>query len=178
MDASKNNFIVFHIMGSHDDYHNRYPKHLQKWSDDDEMDGQADYDNTILYTDYVLSHIYEYAKTNLNLDVMIYFSDHGIDPTRRRQPDETGFKSVRVPLFVYLSDRYQEHHSTIYDTLRTNENIYATNDLMYDLTCGLLGAESNHCDKTYSIISKEFKLQREDLLTRRGSKFIKDDITY
>jgi heptose-I-phosphate ethanolaminephosphotransferase len=178
VDASKDNFIVFHIMGSHDDYHNRYPKQFQKWSDKGEMDSQADYDNTVLYTDYILSTIYEYAKTNLNLDVMIYFSDHGVDPTRRRQPDETGFKSVRIPFFIYLSDSYKERHDEVYDTLRTNENIYATNDLAYNLMCELLGAESNHCDTTYSIASKEFKLQREDLLTRRGGKFIKDDVTY
>ena len=109
VDPNENNFIIFHLMGSHIDYQNRYPKSFKKWVDG-EAGKVADYKNSILYTDYVLEKLYGVAKDKLDLSAMVYFSDHGSDPNRRRNPDASGFVILRIPMFVYMSDKYKDMH--------------------------------------------------------------------
>lgn len=111
IDKQKNNFIVLHIMGSHIDYNNRYPKEYQIWNDPDHSGRVADYKNSLVYTDHFLQEVFEYSRQNLNLKAMVYFSDHGTDPNRTRDPDETRFIGLRIPLVVYLSSDYKNQHS-------------------------------------------------------------------
>ena len=33
VDPNKNNFIILHLMGSHDNFQNRYPPNLTQWGD-------------------------------------------------------------------------------------------------------------------------------------------------
>ena len=40
-------------------------------------EGIEAYANSQLYTDWLLQQIYTYGKDNLNLQAMVYFSDHG-----------------------------------------------------------------------------------------------------
>lgn len=78
-------------MGSHDNFQNRYPPEFTQWGDPNVYDFPVNYDNSLYYTDYVLKNIYEYANNNLNLQAMIYFSDHGQNPKNKRHPDNFGF---------------------------------------------------------------------------------------
>lgn len=64
---------------------------------------------------------------------MVYFSDHGTDPTVLRKPDETGFKVLRIPFFTYVSDQYIARNPEVYDTLKAHANNFFTNDLMYPI---------------------------------------------
>lgn len=68
-------------MGSHEDCINRYLQSFAKFSKPGEFDMALNYDDSIVYTDYVLSEVYKYADANLNLQAMLYFSNHGGDPT-------------------------------------------------------------------------------------------------
>jgi heptose-I-phosphate ethanolaminephosphotransferase len=58
VDPAKNNFVVLHIKGSHDNYINRYPPDFTRWGSPNISDPLLDYDNSIAYTDYVLEQIY------------------------------------------------------------------------------------------------------------------------
>ena len=54
VDPNKNNFIVLHFMGSHEDCINRYPPEFTKFGQPNKYDMLDNFDNSILYTDYLL----------------------------------------------------------------------------------------------------------------------------
>ena len=168
IDNTKNNFIVLHFMGSHDNYQNRYPVEFAKWGNPEINEPILNYDNSLYYSDYVLSEIYKYAKTNLNLQAMVYFSDHGTVPDWKRHPDKNPFTSLRIPLFVYLSDEYKNLYPDTTKTLIANKDKYFTNDLIYDMMCGILNIKSPNYDETQSIASPKYKFTRETLRTNLG----------
>lgn len=177
VDPNEKNFIVLHLMGSHIEYRNRFPEEFNRFQDGT-INAKADFDNTVLYTDWVLSQIYSYAHDNLNLDAMVYFSDHGSNPQEGRKPDETGFTVLRIPMFCYLSDDYISRNPQIAKTLKDHQDSFFTNDLEYEFICGVLNMQSPNYDETYSLASPKWSLQRQDLVTRFGKTSLMDDTEF
>lgn len=168
------NFIVIHLYGSHIPYEKRYPKKFQKWSDSEDGDVTA-YNNSLAYTDYVLEQIYETAKANYNLGAMIYFSDHASDPTHEAESGEKAFSNLRIPLWIYLSPKYQSEHSEIVQNLKKNKASYFSNDLIYNLICGIILDKSNHFDKQESLTAADYKYDLDNAKTCYGEKMISED---
>ena len=175
VNRNEKNFIVLHIMGSHIDYNNRYPKKYQIWTDPDHSGRVADYKNSLVYTDKFLQEVYEYSKKNLDLKAFVYFSDHGTDPNRTRDPDETRFIGLRVPLFVYLSPEYQDNHRKVVLGLKGNKEQFFSNDLVYDLMCGIFDIESENYDESNSLTSTKYKFDKNSVKAGLGTKMVKDD---
>ncbi len=176
IDANENNFIVFHLKGNHFNFINRYPQDFAKFSKPDTYDLIPNYIDSIAYTDYVMQQIQEYAAKHLNLQAMVYFSDHATIPDKRRSPNFGGFATVRIPLFTYLADDYISNHPQVYSALKSNQDKYWTNDLAYDLICGILDIKSNHYDETNSLASTQYKYTKDMLMTNLGKLHIIDDI--
>lgn len=176
IDANENNFIVFHLKGSHFNFINRYPQEFAKFSKPDTYDLIPNYIDSIAYTDYVLQQIQEYAAKHLNLQAMVYFSDHATIPDKRRSPNFGGFATVRIPLFTYLADDYISKHPEVYSALKANRDKYWTNDLAYELICGILDIKSNHYDESNSLASTQYKYTKDMLMTNLGKLHIIDDI--
>ncbi|MBQ3435355.1 MAG: phosphoethanolamine transferase, partial [Selenomonadaceae bacterium] len=171
IDPNENNFIVFHLMGSHIYYNSRYPSRFKKWVTADGtgmMLAAPSYANSILYTDFVLSKIFDYAAQNLNLQAMIYFSDHGEDLEISHNPDVFRFEMLRVPMFIYLSPEYEATFPDRAATLENNHAGYFTNDMFYDTFCGLINAPSNRYDAGQDFSSTEYKCTRDTLTTMLG----------
>ncbi|MBR1398542.1 MAG: phosphoethanolamine transferase [Selenomonadaceae bacterium] len=178
LDGSANNFVVLHLMGSHIYYNNRYPKDFKRWVTEDGT-GMAtaapSYANTILYTDYVLSQIYEYATKNLNLQAMIYFSDHGENLQISHNPDVFSFDMVRIPMFIYLSPDYQKALPERAAALYNHKDEYFTNDMLYDTICGIMNAPSNRYEARQDFSSEDYGFTRETLTTMLGRYKLTDD---
>lgn len=172
LDTTKNNFLVIHLKGSHFNFLNRFPESFTKFGTPGKYALEVNYANSIAYTDYVLEQIFNYAKDNLNLQAMVYFSDHATDPDKRRSPNFEGLASVRIPFFTYFADEYIAQHQEVYDTLKKHENFYWTNDLSYELLCSIFDIKSNHFDEANSLASEKFKYKREDLRTNCGQSKI------
>ena len=164
-------------MGSHDNFQTRYPEEFTIWGTPGKYHLIDNYDNSLAYTDYLLKEIYTYATEHLNLQGLVYFSDHSTIPDKRRQPDFTDFLTVRIPMFVYLSDNYQKAHPDVSLALRKHENSYWTNDLTYDLVCGILKVQSPNYDATQSLASSEYRFSRENLTTLLGEMPLTADQT-
>lgn len=177
VNPNEKNFIVLHIMGSHIEYRNRYPEDFQKFNDG-KINQEADYDNTILYTDWFLSQVFDYAEANLHLDALLYFSDHGSDPDIARQPDGASFKVLRIPMFTYLSDNYTARNPEITAALKAHEKSYFTNDLIYELVCGILNIQSPNYDDSISFASPKWHWEKKDLVTRFGRTPLTEDTEY
>jgi heptose-I-phosphate ethanolaminephosphotransferase len=83
---------------------------------------------------------------------------------------------TRIPLFAWLSDEYIACHPDRYEALKQNQDKYFTNDLAYDLVCGLLDIRSPHFDETASLASPHYRFTRDMLLTYEGKKHISEDV--
>lgn len=82
VDLSRNNFVVLHMRGSHTPYTRRYTKPFARYPVTDELTFRERrlnaYDNSVLYTDYIISKIYHYLKDNTsNPTYLVFTSDHG-----------------------------------------------------------------------------------------------------
>lgn len=176
VNPKENNFIILHLMGSHFNFINRYPHNFAKFSTPGKYDLIPNYLDSIAYTDYILQQVFEYGKENLNLQALVYFSDHATIPDKRRSPNFSGFANVRIPFFTYLSNEYIKNNSDIYNNLKINQNKFITNDLIYDFMCGIFNIKSNHYDETNSLTSKRYKYHLKDLLTNLGQIKVSDDI--
>lgn len=175
VDPNKNNFIVLHFMGSHEDCINRYPYDFARFSEKGKFDMPLNYDDSLAYTDSVLQQVQQYAAEKLNLQAMLYFSDHGGDPYRKRHPDQAGFKALQIPMFVYVSDEYKSLYANEIGEFKAKRNTYFTNDLIYETVCSLLQIKSNHFDESNSLLNSKYKYTREMLMTALGSRKISED---
>lgn len=176
VNANENNFIILHLMGSHFNFINRYPQSFAKFSQPGKYDLIPNYLDSLAYTDHFLKKVLDYGKKNLNLQALVYFSDHATIPDKRRSPNFSGFATVRIPLFTYLSDEYIHNHPNIYHALKNNQNKYFTNDLVYELMCGIFDISSNHYMPENSLTSSTFKYIIDDLKTDLGNLSIKNDM--
>lgn len=105
-------------MGSHPLYRNRYPEHFEIFQADDESipygedskEMAAQYDNTVLYNDYVLSEIVKTLEDTES--ILIYLSDHGNEVYDERDytgrsEDNISRYMVEVPFLIWESDRFK-----------------------------------------------------------------------
>jgi len=171
----KSNFIVIHLEGSHDRYRDRIPPNFQKIHIDGHSVKENDYDSSIMYTDDVLENIYRYAKDNLNLQAMVYCSDHGEDMKSFHGDGHFTWDMIRTPCFVYLSPEYKKDHRNLSNQLRINEGQVFTNDLIFNMVCGIMGAENTEYSQTYDITSAQYDLTWEHAVSKFGQVRIQDD---
>lgn len=172
VDPGADNLIVIHLKGSHFNFQNRYPASEAVWEG---TDNPTCYKNSICYTDRLLQALHERCLRDFNLKAMVYFSDHGCIPTARRAPGFSDFQMVRIPLFVWLGDDYARRHPVPFRALHDNLGRCFTNDLVYDLMCGLMDLRSEHFDPSQSIASPDYRFDRESLATLDGAVALADD---
>ena len=175
VDPNTNNFIVLHIMGSHIYYNNRYPTEFNQWHGDSEVSSPESYANSIHYTDYILSQVFDYAQKNLNLRAMVYFSDHGENLEISHNPDVFSYDMVRIPMFIYLSPEYQQVLPGRTRAIRYHRSRYFTNDMLYDTISGLLNAPSSRYIEAQDLTSPNYAYTRANLTTMLGQQTLTDD---
>lgn len=168
-------FIVIHLEGSHDRYRDRVPPHFDGVHVEGQTEKVNDYDSSIKYTDEVLKNIYQYAKDNMNLQAMIYCSDHGEDMKYFHGDGTFTWDMVRTPAFVYLAPDYKKSHTAVADNLRHNVNMVFTNDLIYDMVSGILAAPNNGYDRKYDVTSADYGLRKDMAVTKYGKVRIAED---
>lgn len=71
--SKKKEVYFIHIMGSHNKYNSRYEKGIQLKEPSSIID---EYNNSIHYTDYIISKIYDLFKPHDKF-LLVYLSDHG-----------------------------------------------------------------------------------------------------
>lgn len=172
--AGGSHFVVIHLAGSHDRYSARYPADYQEITGNDD-EKVNEYDTSILYTDEVLRDIFTYARDHMNLQAMIYCSDHGEDMTYFHGGSQFTFDMVRVPLFIYLSPAYRAAYPQAAANLVEHQDRIFTNDLMYDTVSGIIQAPNSGYDKKYDLSSAAYGLTTDEAVTKDGQISIADD---
>lgn len=121
-DPTDKKVIFVHLMGSHSDYNNRYPKDFKVFPVHNVKFSQkkaklvAEYDTAIRYTDHVLNEILSMLQMQNTYSAMLYMPDHGEDV--RDTKDSICGRSTNItrhmqeiPFVVWVSDQYKEEHS-------------------------------------------------------------------
>lgn len=152
-DSESNQCIIYHLMGQHYAFENRYPKSFAKFSNDDYPDYQesqrsviASYDNATLYNDYIVRSIIEQVA---HLEsIVIYFPDHGLDLFdtdvsyfgHGRVGDLSSIAIAKeIPFLVYCSDSLQHRYPEIPLLIHSQQNEPFTTDHFVHFLMGLLG---------------------------------------
>jgi len=162
--TNDNTLIVLHMIGSHGPtYYKRYPNNKQSFTPDcprsDIQNCSAEqlvntYDNSIAYTDYVLSKIISQlseltSKQNIETS-MLYISDHG---------ESLGEKGIYLHGLPYaFAPIEQTHIPMIYwndqnvgyfnlNCLNTKSSMTLSHDVVFDILLDLMSVNS----KTYNV---------------------------
>lgn len=171
----KKTLVIVHLMGSHQKYDRRVPNEYKKFkSEDNVIDA---YDDTLLYTDYVVDSIYSEAKKNKNFRAMIYFSDHGEDPYLMggHDPENVTIDMLHVPLVVYLSDSYARLQPLKTDKFKERQDAYFSNDLIFNLMISMLGIEGvPKFENELDLLSEEYDINAVSLKLMYGKNTLEN----
>jgi len=101
INLDKSNFIVLQQTGSHSPYKERVPEDKKFFQENNLLD---EYDNTIRYSDMILSRIIEFLKRRCNIPCYLVFtSNHGqaVEKNSYGHGNIENPKHYIVPFFVY-----------------------------------------------------------------------------
>ena len=180
---NRRQLVVVHLMGSHVSYWDRYPSEFYHWP---ESMGKArstadvmndEYDNSVLFNDYVVESIMNEAVNYMKADSVLYFSDHGEQVTARpgHNADQFDYTMVHIPFWIYTSDDYQRSHPRILKTMWERRNMPFTNDMLYDTFMGLMGLTATRYDEKSDILSPDFDKDVTTLMTMYGNVMVRND---
>lgn len=140
--SSNKKFIIIHTLGSHFRYNYRYPESFNKFkpslSRELSLENTSDisrkeelinsYDNSILYTDFVLSNFINQLKKQNAVSFLYYISDHGenlYDDDRNKLMHgyikATNYE-IEIPLIIWTSKKYNHTYSNKVSSLYNNLN--------------------------------------------------------
>lgn len=136
-----------HLMGSHFQYYRRFPQSQarfapqdilkqtpRKWLDDEKAGIVANYDNSILYTDSILSCIIGGVRRLEQPTLLIYLSDHGENVYDDRDFRGRDPKFVEVPFIIYANEAYKKRNPEIMKDIENGRSSsFSTSELPYIL---------------------------------------------
>ena len=181
IDKSKYNLVIFHLLGQHVMYSERYPKNRTLFTVNDYQDRKldskakqivAEYDNAMLYNDYVISQIV--SRFVDKESVILYLPDHGesvydginsfgrhhdVNPNRDILDNE-----FHISFWIWASDIYIEKHPDIIARIKAAKHRpYMSDDIAHTLL-DLAGINCTDYDSSRSIISVDNKKQRKRMI--------------
>ena len=145
-DKSEKKLIVIHLLGSHFPMELRYPSDFSKFKCSDSIsDSVSDakknrntcyYDNSILYTDYVLNEIIKLLKEKEDESIcFLYVSDHGQEICGDERYESTtrgGTGTYEIPFVVWTSDKYRQENAIFINEWDTSMP-YVTDKMAYSI---------------------------------------------
>jgi len=175
--VNRNKIIFIHLMGNHHYYHSRYTPEFQRFDhkalNDLNKDyytphsrkATDDYDNSILYGDYIFNSVREQLKATEKSACLLFFSDHGEEVYDFR--DASGhlltniyFCQARVPFVLWRSDEYKmQMPEIVIDTARS----YSTEDLIYSIST-LCGLHYSDYEPRKSLFTKEYSSPQKRII--------------
>ncbi|MBX0746609.1 phosphoethanolamine transferase [Campylobacter coli] len=165
---SDQNIIVLHLQGSHGPtYYKRYPSEFKKFTptcDTNELskcDSEAlinTYDNTLLYTDYLLSEIIKLLKEQKSYESsLFYLSDHG------ESLGENGIYLHGMPYAIAPS--YQTHIPAIFwsndknlmNLAKEYKGLKLSQDNLFSTLLGYFDVKTSVYEPEYDLLNPKLK---------------------
>ncbi len=170
------NFIVFHLLGSHSWYADRFPKSFAKFKPNDldfsnlhtnsDRDKQivTDYVNSLYYNDAVLNGIFNLFKDKDA--IVFYLSNHAQDmfesgSTYGHRCSKAG---LEIPFMIYVSDIFKEKHPEKVKLIKNALNKpFMSDDLIHSLL-PLVGIHTKDEVESKNLFSPKFDAQRKRIV--------------
>lgn len=159
INSQENNFIVLHMMGSHEEYCSRTKgidinlKKLarQFYANKDDLC----YDKSIRYSDSLLKKIYRLLDKQKNFSSMLFIPDHGEDVFNKLAHNSGKFTEymAQIPMIFWPGNNIE---NTIVDNLRNNADKLFTNDLLFDTVLGITHVNSSSREDIYNLASEHY----------------------
>lgn len=169
--TSRKLFFILHCYGSHFSYHQRYPREFAYFQPDNDVAIAKQhrpmlvnaYDNSVRYTDYVLSKIIDYLGSLENTSsALLYCADHGedlIDDHRERflhaSPTTTAYQ-LYVASLAWFSESYRERFPEKVAAAEANATAPATTHALFHTIADMASIRGRFLTTKVSLVSPDF----------------------
>ena len=169
--TSRKLFFILHCYGSHFSYHQRYPREFAYFQPDNDVAIAKQhrpmlvnaYDNSVRYTDYVLSKIIDYLGSLENTSsALLYCADHGedlIDDHRERflhaSPTTTAYQ-LYVASLAWFSESYRERFPEKIAAAEANATAPATTHALFHTMADMASIRGRFLTTKVSLVSPDF----------------------
>ena len=171
-DGDGNAVIFLHLIGSHWRYIKDAPAdwpYLPRTQWVDELDPVIrerveTYDRSVHYTDWVLGRFAEaLQQSKFAVSSMFYFSDHSEDVLggNGHNYDSITAPMTMIPAAFWCSKGYEERWPETVEALRANRHKVFTNDLAFELICGINHVTFDGLDERYQLTSPSYCITPE-----------------
>ncbi len=137
-DKHSKKIIFMHLAGSHFPYHLRFPQNFNFYKAQNVSSFQKefnDYDNSIRYTDFILSEIVKKVSTLKEQSFVLYFSDHGEDillnpnscHCHTDNPTTQTASMYEIPFLLWFNDAYKKLNKALISKLPNYTNRHFIN---------------------------------------------------
>lgn len=169
---SPKKLIILHMMGSHGEYYRRYPKEFALFTEKSiEEAGRkylttkkkkliSEYDNSILYSDYIVSNMIDTLKKYDNQkSLLVYFSDHGEEmyDVRDFAGHSTGY--VDIPFIIWASNSLHEEMPDKYQAMQESTGKPISIENLTDFLLGISNIQYKYYDPTFDFTSPNYRLE-------------------
>ncbi len=167
VDIDKNRFIIMHLIGSHYKYENRYPKERTFFLSDTIKDH---YDNSVRYTDFVLSKIKKMIQKSDQPYAVLYLSDHGEylnefnDGIYGHGVKEISYFELEIPFIFFYNDKFKLFHKKEIENLMKHKNKKISLDNVSHTILGLSGIYPKSYDNRLDLSSDRFQEQPRSII--------------
>lgn len=172
---NQNKLIAMHCNGSHFTYRYDYPPEFNQFSANDiakikhnlsqeKLQTIAEYDNAILYTDYVIASTINILKKDTTKNsLLIYVSDHSEDvydtsadyAWHATKP----YHQIHIPMIIWANEKYKQQNSEKWINLQLNKNKPYSSENIINTIFGLVGIGYSHYNPTHDLSSDKFNVQ-------------------
>ncbi len=187
-------FIIIKLQGSHYDYSKRYPNQFDVFNPSNKKIPTSandyknknvivnTYDNTILYTDYILDSLINLVNSKHAISSVYFISDHGedlFDDSRylsQHAAAEPSKYIAPIPLTIWYSDQFKNAAPEKIEFLLNNKNKKANSMNVFYTFIDLCGIQypgfdsskslsnASYIEKPRFIIGGDFKMYNSDSL--------------
>ncbi len=169
-DKAPKKLILVHLMGSHTRYTKRYPNSFNKFSGDGARAlNVAQYDNSVLYNDFVVRSLIETLRkySNNHAASLLYLSDHGEDVSEA--PDSCHCHSeviaseemFQIPFIVWNSSKYNQIRSGFVQKIKSKQNVLFNSENLIHAFAELAGLKNKDINPRLSLFADNYKIPDE-----------------
>ena len=188
----KPSFFIFHLMGTHGNYAERYPHSFDIFDADslrdyhvDTMNGEPldggqlyakfTYANAVLYNDYIVHEII--TRFQNSESIVFYLSDHGDEVYDFRNfvghsVNIVSRNMLEVPFMIYVSDSFKQKYPKVIQRIQNAQNIpFMTDDFIHAFL-DIVGVQSPDFIPTRSLFNEHYNTNRARIIA--GKDYDKD----
>lgn len=178
------NLIIFHLLGQHVKYNQRFPSDRRHFTAEDyvkkraDLDGKqrnvlADYDNAVLYNDSIVDAII--SRFEDKEAIIIYMPDHGEECYEGNRgficrnhsaaiDYDLAHYEFEIPFWIFCSYKYAAKHPDIYKEIIGAKNRRFMTDALPHMLLYLAGIHTKDYHAEYNILSLQYNEMRPRIL--------------